>query len=48
MYLNSIVSTTAKCGTICIGVDENRIAFILADCDSLLIKILFSYRSTEV
>ena len=48
MYLNSIVSTTAKCGTICIGVDENRIAFILADRGSLLTKILFSFRCTEV
>ncbi len=45
MYLNPIVTTTAKCGTTCIGVDENRIAFTLADCGSLLTKIPFSYRS---
>ena len=48
MDLNPIVTTTAKCGTTCIGVDENRIAFILADRGSLLTKILFSFRSTEV
>ena len=32
---NPIVTTTAKCGTTCIGVDENRIAFTLADYRSL-------------
>ena len=47
-YAKTVVTTTAKCGTTCIGVDENRIAFTLADCGSLLTKILFSYRSTEV
>ena len=36
------------CGTTGTGVDENLDSIMLADFGSLLTKILFSYRSTEV
>ena len=36
------------CGTTGTGVDENRIGLCLAGFGSLLTKILFSFKSTEV